>query len=286
MSRDPNRVPLPGAGPVPLPTSRADAAGTSTSVVRAFDILERVSESGEAGITLGALAAGIPTAKSTTHRYVATLLALGALRRDDAGRLRLGLKLVELAGLMLETDDIRSAAVSTLHELASRTGETVHLGVLADMEIVYTAKVESPHSVRLVSRIGARVPLYCSAMGKAVLARLTGTTLATALTIPRVARTHRTLVDDARLLADLERIRATGVAIDDEENEIGVRCMGAAVLGPTGDPVAGISVSAPEVRMSHERCAELAPYIAAAAEQISRRLGRSRMTTLAQTHTR
>ncbi|MDO8187299.1 IclR family transcriptional regulator [Conexibacter sp. JD483] len=263
----------------------AEGSGTSTSVVRAFDVLERIALAGEDGITLGQLAAMIPTAKSTTHRYVATLLRLGVLRRDERGHLRLGYKLVELAGTLLDGDDVRSAAAPILNTLAARTGETVHLGVVADDEVVYIAKIESPHSVRLVSRIGARVPFYCSAMGKAILANLDGEPLERALAIPRAARTERTIVERAALLAEVDRVRAVGVALDDEENEIGVRCIGAAVV-VGHEPVAAISVSAPEVRMSHERCTELTPHMIAAAAEISRRLGRARMHAPASTHTR
>ena len=263
----------------------AEGSGTSTSVVRAFEELERIALAGENGITLGQLAATIPTAKSTTHRYVATLLALGVVRRDDFARLRLGYKLVELAGVLLDGDDVRSAAAPILNDLAARTGETVHLGVVADGEVVYIAKIESPHSVRLVSRIGARVPLDCSAMGMAILAQLDGEPFAQALALPRAARTDRTIVDREALLAELDRVRAVGVALDDEENEIGVRCIGAAVA-VAGEPVAAISVSAPEVRMSHERCAELTPHMIAAAADISRRLGRARMHSPSATHTR
>jgi DNA-binding IclR family transcriptional regulator len=274
--------PYPHAGRGPM---IAEGPGTSTSVVRAFDVLERIALAGEDGITLGQLAATIPTAKSTTHRYVATLLGLGVVRRDDFARLRLGYKLVELAGVLLDGDDVRSAAAPILTDLAARTGETVHLGVIADSEIVYIAKIESPHSVRLVSRIGARIPFYCSAMGKAVLAHLDGEPFDAALAIPRSARTDHTIVDGDALLAELERVRGVGVALDDEENEIGVRCIGAAVV-VGGEPVAAISVSAPEVRMSHERCAELTPHMIAAAGEIARRLGRARMHAPASTHTR
>src|SRR5262245_50907043 len=127
----------------------------STSVERAFDLLDLVSRAGPDGVTLSQLAAAVPTAKSTTHRYVTTLLDLGALRRDAGGRLTLGLKLVQLAGALLDGDDLRTVAEPVLHELVARSCETVHLGVRSEGNVVYIAKVESPQSVRLVSRVGA-----------------------------------------------------------------------------------------------------------------------------------
>jgi len=247
--------------------------GVSTSVVRAFELLDRVASAGADGITLAKLSAGTPKARSTTHRYVTTLIALGAVRRDDAGRLRLGLKLLELASGLLDGDNLRAVAEPVLRELGARTGETVHLGVPSDGHVVYIAKVESPQSVRLVSRIGSHALLHCTAMGKAIMAQLPPSELQVALALPRVLRTLHTITGEDVLLAELDKIRMTGVAIDDEENELGVRCAGAAILDSRSVPVAAISVSGPATRMTHERCAEIAPSIVAAAREVGRSLG-------------
>jgi IclR family acetate operon transcriptional repressor len=245
----------------------------STSVERAFELVEHVAAAGSAGITLAQLAAEVPTAKSTTHRYVATLLGLGVLRRDAAGRLFLGLKLIELAGAMLGGDNLRAVAEPVLHELVARTGETVHLGVPSDGHVVYIAKVESPHSIRLVSRIGARAPFHCSAMGKAILASMHEESLRAALERPREVRTPHTITAREALLAELEKIREQGYSLDAEENETGVRCVGAPVRATSGQAVAAISVSGPATRMTPEHCAEIAPSIVAGAHQIARALG-------------
>ena len=184
-------------------------SGTSTSVERAFELLDHIAAAGPNGLTLAELAAEVPTAKSTTHRYVTTLLELGVVRRDAAGRLLLGLRLVELAGALLDGDNLRLAAEPVLHELVARTGETVHLGVpSADGHVVYIAKVESPQSVRLVSRIGARIPMHCSAMGKALLALMDGPQLQAALGAPaRGAHDAHADVGWTALLAELEKVR-------------------------------------------------------------------------------
>jgi DNA-binding IclR family transcriptional regulator len=255
-------------------TTSGNSSGTSTSVERAFELLDRIAAAGPDGLTLAELAAGVPTAKSTTHRYVTTLLELGVVRRDSAGRLMLGLRLVELAGALLDGDNLRSVAEPVLHDLVARTGETVHLGVPSDGHVVYIAKVESPQSVRLVSRIGARIPMHCSAMGKALLAQLDEAALRVALERPREVRTMHTLTSADALLAELVKVRSEGVAIDDEENELGVRCIGTVLHGNGTTPVGAISVSAPAARMTHERCREVAPAVLAAAEEIARRLGR------------
>jgi DNA-binding IclR family transcriptional regulator len=252
----------------------ANDPNRSTSVERAFELLDHIAAAGPEGLTLAQLAAEVPTAKSTTHRYVATLLSLDVLRRDPAGRIQLGLKLVELAGALLDGDNLRSAAEPVLHELVARTGETGHLGVLADGHVVYIGKVESPQSVRLVSRIGARAPLHCSAMGKALMACLDPEALREALQRPREVRTLHTITAVDALREELEKVRAAGFALDDEENELGVRCVGAAVRGGHAEPLAAVSVSGPASRMSLERCAEVAPAVLAAADEIARRVGR------------
>jgi IclR family acetate operon transcriptional repressor len=246
-------------------------SATSTSVERAFALLDLIAAAPD-GLSLSELTAQAPRSKSTTHRYVATLLGLGVVRRDDAGRLRPGLKLLELAAALLEDDDLRATAGPLLADLARHTGETVHLGVLSEREVVYIAKIESPHSVRLVSRIGARVPLHCSAMGKALLASLPADELDAALAAPRERRTPNTLTGAAELRAEIERVRTSGIAIDDEENEAGVRCLGAAIAGPAGTAAGAISVSAPAGRMPLERCHELAPVVREASAEIGRRL--------------
>jgi DNA-binding IclR family transcriptional regulator len=245
----------------------------STSVERAFEFVDRVAAAGADGTTLAQLAADVPTAKSTTHRYVATLLGLGVLRRDAAGRLFLGLKLIELAGAMLSGDNLRAVAEPVLHELVARTGETVHLGVPSDGQVVYIAKVESPQSVRLVSRIGARAPYHSSAMGKAILSTLDEASLRVALDRPREVRTTHTITSLDALLAELEKIREQGYSLDAEENEAGVRCVGAAIRGTGGQAVAAISVSGPATRMTPAHCDEIAPSIVAGAQQIARALG-------------
>jgi DNA-binding IclR family transcriptional regulator len=246
---------------------------TSTSVERAFDLLDRIAAAGAEGITLGQLAGEVRTAKSTTHRYVATLIELGAVRRDQLGRLHLGLKLIELAGALLGSDDLRSVADPILKELVRSTGETVHLGLPSEGDVVYIAKVESPQSVRLVSRIGARVPMYCSAMGKALMATLDDDALERLLASPREARTAHTIVGDAELRAELARVRERGFAIDDEENEAGVRCVGVSIVDAHGDALGAISVSAPAGRMTLARARQTAPSVVAAGHEIARRLG-------------
>ncbi|MQA75804.1 MAG: IclR family transcriptional regulator [Solirubrobacterales bacterium] len=216
-------------------------------------------------------------AKSTTLRYLATLVQLRVLERDERGRFRLGLKLVELAGGRLGNDDLASVAEPLLRQLVILSGETVHLGVPSGAHMVYIAKVESPQAIRLVSRIGSRVPMYSSAMGKALLARLAPERRSELL--GRLEpRTPKTIVDARALAAELEETRKRGFSIDDEENETGVRCVGAVVLATGGEPLGAVSVSGPAGRLGLRRCRDLAPELIEATREIARRLGHSPAT--------
>ncbi|WP_275419309.1 IclR family transcriptional regulator [Acrocarpospora phusangensis] len=244
----------------------------SSSVDKAFEIVAAVSEAGRSGITLGALAARAGVAVSTAHRYVTSLLELRVLDRDAAGCYRLGVALIMLAGQYLDEDGLRAAAQPYLAELVELSGETVHLGIPVGHQIVYIDKVESAKSVRLVSRIGNRAPLHCTAMGKAVLALLDAPAIEKVLAGQLDRRTPRTLTG-GDLLAELELVRRQGFAIDDEENEEGVRCVGLPIRNSAGQPVGAFSVSAPAGRFSIEDCHRLAPRALAMAADISHRLG-------------
>lgn len=242
---------------------------SSSSVERAFEFLDLVAASGTQGIILSDLAraSGLPV--STCHRYVSTLLSLGALSRNSAGRLFLGVRLVTLSQASLEGNSLRHVARSQLEHLALVSGETVHLGLHTDHGVVYIDKIDSDKAVRLVSRVGSVVPHYCTAMGKAVLAALTKTERAPFLAAAVQAYTHYTLTG-AALEQELEGVAQRRWAIDEQEHEDGVRCVGAAIAGRGGELLGAVSVSGPAVRFSRQFCIELAPKVLLAADQIGR----------------
>ncbi|GLW08883.1 IclR family transcriptional regulator [Microtetraspora sp. NBRC 13810] len=232
-----------------------------------------VSAAGRNGITLRELAGRANVAVSTAHRYITSLLELGVLERDAAGAYHLGVSLITLAGRYLEEDGLRAAARPYLTELVELSGETVHLGIRVGDQIVYVDKVESAKSVRLVSHIGSRVPMHCTSMGKVILALLdTATTEAILAAAVQERRTPHTLTGQD-LLAELDRVRRQGFAIDDEENEEGVRCVGVPILNTEGSPVAAFSVSAPATRFSVADCHRIASTAITMAADIGRRIG-------------
>jgi len=240
---------------------------SSSSVERAFEFLDLVAAAGTDGVKLSDLARASALPVSTCHRYITTLLDLGALSRDPSGRLFLGVRLVTLAGAALEGNSLRSVARDYLEQLSKVSGETVHLGMHTDQGVVYIDKIDSAKAVRLVSRVGSVVPHYCTAMGKAILAALPPAKREPFLAAASIKRTPKTLTG-AKLATELEAVARRRWAIDEQELEDGVRCIGAAITTKTGELLGAVSVSGPAGRFTRQLCTELGPSVLAAADQI------------------
>ena len=212
--------------------------------------------------------------KSTTHRLLAALAAEGLVERDvETERYRLGLGLLELGMAVHQRLDIRVEALPILRSLADRAEETIHLGVARGPHVVYVEKVESPHAFQMRSRVGERMPLYCTGIGKAILAYAGEDELATVLTNGLEPRTSHTITDPAELRIELQRIRVRGYSTDMEENEESVRCVAAPVFDHRLSVVGAISIAGPVFRFPEQRIAELAAHVVGAAQEISKRLG-------------
>lgn len=244
------------------------------SAQRIFEILELLAKEGK--LPLNAVASCLSLHKSTAHRLLSSLIAMGYVRQEErTGRYRLTFKLLELSGQMLEGLDIVGLARPWLEQLGCQTREAVHLVQRDGAEIVYVDKVErSEGSIRMVSRIGLRRPLYCTAVGKAMLAEMPPGKVAQLWEQSRVERlTDHTIVHLEALYRELEEVRRRGYALDNEENEMGVRCIGACILDYQGRANNALSISAPLSRMSDERIDELAPFIMEAKRALSYELG-------------
>ncbi|WP_248925238.1 IclR family transcriptional regulator [Paenibacillus hamazuiensis] len=183
--------------------------------------------------------------KSTVHSLLKTLEAYRYIKQDEeSGKYRLGMALFERGNLLLQTMDVRSVARKYLLELSAQTGQTVNLVILDGNEGVYIDKVEGPKAAIRYSRIGRRIPLHCSAVGKALGAYLKQEELMTLLQNYRYERrTPQTIDNEADFLRELAAVREQGVAYDREENEPGVRCAAVPVRDHTGQVVAAVSLS-------------------------------------------
>ncbi len=231
------------------------------------------------GISVRDLSSKVSLPKGTTHRLLSSLSYLGYVRQDSKTRnYSLGFKLVELGNLLLGQLDLRKEAAPFLKDLAERTKETVHMVILDRNEVVYIDKVEGDHNpsgLRMASRIGLRNPAHSSAVGKVLLSHLSEDEMNQIIKekgLPK--RTENTITDHIQLKECLKIVRTQGYAIDDEENERGIRCVAAPIYNESGKAVAAISITGPAFRMTKKVIQEiLKKEVMETALKISQRLG-------------
>jgi IclR family transcriptional regulator, KDG regulon repressor len=211
---------------------------------------------------------------STVHRFLANLESAGFLNCDGNGAYQLGIACVSLGQAARGQLDIRRVSLPHLQELNRRTRETVHLTVRHALSAVYVEKLDSPEPLRIHSRIGAAVPLYCTAVGKVLLAYMPEAELEIILDQLEMKRlTENTVGNLQELQTQLQRVRKNGYACDLEEHEAHIRCIAAPIWDHTGSVNASLSVTGPAVRMSSARLRQIAPLILEIGRKISEELG-------------
>lgn len=251
---DTPQPPSPDAGREPPRGSATPAAGFQPvkSADRTLDVLEALAAD-PSKPTLGELARRLGIPKSSLHGVLRTLQVRGWVQTDQTGtRFGLGVRALRVGAAFVESDDAVSVLAPVLDALAAQFGETVHLGRLDGSDVVYLAKRESVHPLRLFSAIGRRLPAHATALGKALLAQQPDEQLAQLLPTPLPRLTPHTLTDLAALRADLATVRTVGYAVDREENSEGIICVAVAVPAHyPGEPcVDAISVAVPTSRHS------------------------------------
>ena len=195
-------------------------------------------------------------------------------RAGPEGKYRLGPRLFELGTKALATLDLRDEVQPCLEDLVAGTGETAHFGVLRDREVTSLFNVQTSRSLGTASTVGRRIPVYCTSLGKAILAFLPQDEMeAIAKGCRFRVHTPHTITQPSVLMAELGRIKKRGYAIDDEEFEMGLRCIGAPVRNHHGDVIGAMSIAGPTIRVSRNRIPELARRVVKAAKELSERLG-------------
>jgi DNA-binding IclR family transcriptional regulator len=224
--------------------------------------------------SLAELAAELGQSKPTVFRILHTIAEFGYLQKDAAtGRYSLAMRFHTLGSSAVRHEQLRWQALPPLQDLARETGETVHVGILYDGEAICVQAVDGTRLVRMHAFVGKRTPAHASALGKVLLAHVPDADL-DALVRRGLARfTPRTITEPAALREALHQIRANGWALDDEEMEVGLRCLGAPITDHSGRPCACVAVSAPAARMDAQRIANLTPLLKSTAARISRMLG-------------
>jgi DNA-binding IclR family transcriptional regulator len=218
------------------------------SAGRALDVLETLAATPHA-LALGDLARALGIPKSSLHGILRTMVGRGWVRTDPTGtRFRLGLRALTVGASYLDGDDAVGLATAALDQLSGELGETVHLGRLDGPQIIYLAKRESVHPLRLYSAVGRRLPAHATALGKALLAALPPEAVDARLDRPLARLTPATITDRAELHAALAEVRRLGYAVDREENSEGIVCF--AMVVPLAAPATdAVSVSIPIARL-------------------------------------
>jgi DNA-binding IclR family transcriptional regulator len=237
-------------------------------------ILELLAQS-QRGLTLSDISRKLGIPKSSAHVLIKTLEVMGYLKSSKInGRYCFGLKLVSLSNMALENLDLREQARPFLQHLMLRTGLTVHLAILEGAEAVIIEKIEAPGMLRLATWVGRRLDANSSGVGKALLAfaaegsddqRFTGR--------PMARHNKNTISSPERLARELKKVREQGYAFEDEEGEIGFRCIGVPLYDSANRAIAAISVAGTTSQISNERVTKLISVVKAAALQISAHLG-------------
>ncbi|MCP2255859.1 transcriptional regulator, IclR family [Prauserella aidingensis] len=244
------------------------ASGGVQSLDRAFELLERLADAGgEASLSELSTSSGLPM--PTIHRLIRTLVASGYVRQNANRRYALGARLIRLgeqASLQFGT-----WARPLLAELVDEVGETANLAVLERDEVVYVSQAPSKHSMRMFTEVGRRLLPHGTGVGKAILAQLPADEVRDLLGRTGMpAYTEHTHTDVETFLAHLAEIAEQGYALDESEQELGVRCIAVPVPG-TPTPTA-VSVSGPEGRLTKEAVGRIAPMVRRTAEELAKQL--------------
>ena len=243
------------------------------SLQRGLGILTLLAGS-ESGMTAAAIARAAQLHTSTVHRFLINLEQAGYLHRESDGLYRLGPRCISLGQSALKQLDVRRVSYATLEELNRVTRETVHLIIRDHADAVYIDKFESLEPLRTFSRIGARVPLHCTAAGKILLAFLDPLAQHDLLAGLELARfTPNTVCSLKAFKDELTNVKRLGYAQDNEEHEPNIRCIAAPIWDAHGEVTAAFSVTAPSMRMARSRLRELIPLLRDASLTISKRLG-------------
>lgn len=255
------------------PRSSVAEATPVQSLDRGLRLLTVLAEAD--GLPLSDIAQRADLAASTAYRMLATLEAHDMVEFDRPGQLwSIGAGTYRLGSAFLRRRKLVDRARPAMQALMEATGETANLAVAEDDCIVFVSQVETHQAIRAFFRPGQRSPFHASGIGKAVLAFMPPARVEAIVGRAGLeAYTSRTLADAPALLRDLDAVRARGWSLDDEERHEGMRCVAAAIFNEFGEPVAGVSVSGPTVRMTPERAGAIGPMVRDAAADVTRMTG-------------
>ena len=258
-----------------LENERQNNRSSVQSLDRAFLILETLSNYSR-GVYLTDLANELDLHVSTVHRLLTAMAQHGYVQKEsNSGKYRLTMRMYEIGSRVVSGTALLDVTKPYLERLADLSGEVVHFVVPQDDDVVYLYKTDSLNSfVRMGSSVGLHNPLYCTGVGKAILATWSDAEVAAYCKRTAFVRfTNKTITTNAKMQREIAKIRQLHYAIDDEEHELGVKCLGVPILNSAGRAVAAMSISAPVQRMTQEEIDRYVPQMIASAREISGLLG-------------
>lgn len=245
------------------------------SVDRALTIIETLTEYRK-GLGLVELSNKVGLNKTTTYRMLCAIMTHGLITKDPTtGNYRLTLRLFELGSKVSSQTSLLAITRPYLEELSEKTGETLHFVVQEGTDVVYLYKEESSlQSIKMGSQIGTRNPIFATGVGKAILSHLDGTEVEHLWHLsPNKARTKNTIVDFDKMQSELKRTKERGWALDDEENEVGVRCIAVPILSRENLPMAAISISGSVFHITADKYDYYANLLKDTVAKISKQIG-------------
>src|SRR5579863_2026233 len=246
----------------------------SVAVERALSMLEAVALEPE-GLSNAEISRRLEIPKSSASYILRTLETQGYLNRDaTSGKYRVGLKILSLSRGALSGLDVREVALPIMRHLVEKTSLTCHLAILDGPEAVYIEKVEPPGFIRMDTWVGRRMRVHATSVGKALVAHIPQDRLEKIVAERSMEkRTPKTITTVARLLKELEKVRVQGYAVDDEENNLGARCVGAPVFNDRGTIEAGLGLSGTTQQVSPHTMPRIVDALKDAARNISMGMG-------------
>ncbi len=259
------------------PRKNMDSKFYVQSIARAFTILEEVSSANDHGLSLSEIAEKISLPISTVYRIVQNLIAWQYLAEKDNGNYTLGFAYLTYGNIVKRDLVLTNYARKYMEELNQKTKETIYLAILDKMagDIIYIDKLESHRNIKLAAGVGTHNYIHSTANGKCLVSGLGNDKLRELLSVRGMpALTPATITDFAGFAEEIKKVRKNGFALDDLENEPGVRCVAAPIFDYTGNVVAAVSISGVEANMTPETLAkEYSKLVREAALNISRQMG-------------
>lgn len=250
------------------------AASTVVKALHVLDVLTALNDQNPDGASVSEISKHSAESPSNVCKYLAAFQQAGLVDQDSVTeRYYIGVAALRLGSTVLKRINIRDICSPFLKKLAAQTGETIHLVIRDGLRVVYIDKVESSKTIRMHSQIGSRTPMYCTGVGKALLAYSPDSLTEAVIAEGLVAMTENTLTSRDTLLEEIKLIRERGYAIDNGEHEPDVRCVAAPLFDHSERAIASISVSAPKWRMPADRIQDTGELLRQTSAEISRQLG-------------